>query len=506
MPLHRCIQIIFFAGLLAASMALAQTPYDEGQKALRQAEWQEAAEYFAQAFDSEQADAAMYWRAHALYKAQQKGEAMRQIRDLERQYPDSPWVNEARALRIEHQESGSGTGVDDELRLYALHRLMERDPERAMPLVMDLMQETESPRVRQDALFVLGVSGSPEALQVIADVARNTDDPRFQAEAINILGVAGSDESVELLGSLYTADADRKVRQAVIHAHIVSEKPEPLVAFLREESDPRLQRDIIHALGAMEATDTLHEIYPTLNGKEARVAVIEAYSIAGDSAQLRQVLATESDSKLRRAAIEGIAIAGDDEAAEYLKAIYDEATSRQEKAMVLEALIILDDAREVALKIVRDETDPGLRRSAIEVLGIMGATEELSGLYASIPEKNLRNTVLEAMMIAGDHDGLIAILESETDPGLRSQAIEMLAVHGDKRVRPFMVEMYPTASRSEKQTIIESLMISDDVEGLITLLRQEQDPQLKRQMLEMLTVMDSEEADEYLFELLEKEG
>ena len=42
--------------------------------------------------------------------------------------------------------------------------------------------------------------------------------------------------------------------------------------------------------------------------------------------------------------------------------------------------------------------------------------------------------------------------------------------------------------------------------GLISLMKTETDPELKREMLQMLTMMDSEEADQYLFEMLEKKG
>ena len=50
------------------------------------------------------------------------------------------------------------------------------------------------------------------------------------------------------------------------------------------------------------------------------------------------------------------------------------------------------------------------------------------------------------------------------------------------------------------------MMIMENVEGLISLIKQENDPESKRQMLEVLTVMDTEAAEEYLFELLEKKG
>jgi len=40
----------------------------------------------------------------------------------------------------------------------------------------------------------------------------------------------------------------------------------------------------------------------------------------------------------------------------------------------------------------------------------------------------------------------------------------------------------------------------------LSLLKQENDPDLKREMLQILNTMDSEESDEYLFEMLEKNG
>lgn len=50
------------------------------------------------------------------------------------------------------------------------------------------------------------------------------------------------------------------------------------------------------------------------------------------------------------------------------------------------------------------------------------------------------------------------------------------------------------------------MMIMENVEGLISLMKTETDPELKREMLQMLTIMDSEEADQYLFEMLENKG
>ena len=42
------------AGLLASTILLAQTPYDEGQKALREQRWVDAASQFEQVIEADQ--------------------------------------------------------------------------------------------------------------------------------------------------------------------------------------------------------------------------------------------------------------------------------------------------------------------------------------------------------------------------------------------------------------------------------------------------------------------
>lgn len=446
---------IALATVLLATAALAQTPYDDGQKALREQQWMEAAEFFEQAIrdDRDQADAALYWRAYALHKAGRNREAERELRKLEREYPESRWVKEGQALRIEYQDpaksvaqaTGSDQVMDDELRLFALVQLMDQDPERAMPLVLDLARNAESASVRQDALFVLAVNDAPEAKSALVDFARNSDDPEAQ-------------------------------------------------------------RNAIHILGTMEASEELQSLYGTTQDRETRVAIIEALSIAGESSMLKQVLAEESDPELRRAAIYGIAMEEDDEAAELLQMLYENANSPEEKSTILEALTILDEAKPLALTILRTEKDPELQKQAIQVLGIMEATEELGELYSSMTARESRVAILEAMAIAEDTNGLMKVLETEKDEDLRVAAIQSLAISEGDGVAEKLVSMYPNASRAEKSAVIQSMMIMEDADALLSLMKTEQDPELKREMMQMLTLMDSKEANEYLFEMLEKNG
>lgn len=503
-----CRNLVIAASLMAAA-ALAQTSYDEGQEALRAQHWMEAAHHFAEAASQPGAEedrvaAAMYWRAHALYRADHRGDAARQVSELERKFPDSRWLAEARALQVEYDGSIDDAVAEDELRVFALSQLMERDLERALPLLLQIMRETQSEKVRRDALFVLGMSDSPEARQAIAEAARNSGEPALQAQAIQMLGAASTDDTLTILDGLYASASDERVKQAVIHAYIAGNRPAPLLDILETEQDPALQREVIHALGAMGATEALRALYPTLDATETRLAAIEAFSISGDTGMLRQVLETESNAELRRTAIQGIAIHGGDAAAGLLRSLYASTTNREEKLAILESLTVLDGAEALALEVVQTERDPELLTTAIQILGMMGATSELSGLYQRFEDAQTRRSVLEAMAIAGDGEGLRSVLRSEQDPQLKAAAIHGLAMIGDDDTGAFLAGRYGESDSAEEKTaIIQSMLVLDDAGGLISLLEQERDPTLRRQMLEVLTMMDSEEANEYLFQLLE---
>jgi HEAT repeat protein len=396
MLMTKILKSTILASVLISATVLAQTPYDEGQKALREQNWTEAADQFKKAIkaDKEQADASMYWRSHALYKAGRRSEAERQVRSLERKYPDSRWVKEAQLLEIEHNGAepilsgtAGGSDLDEELRMYALAQLMDRDPERALPLVLDMMNSTDSENVRSDTLFMLGMSDDPRAQQLIAQIARDSKNPDLQVDAIHMLGISSNQPSIDLLSDLYHESTSIEVKKAVIQAYMI----------------------------------------------------------------------------------------GDDS----------------------------DEVVDLLLKMLKTEKNPELQKEIIQALGVMDATEQIAALYTSLDGFELRKTVLEAMMIADDTDGLIQVLESEKDAELRAVAMEMLAVNGDKASAEYLVGLYPGGSQKEKTAIIQSMMIMDNAEGLIGLMKNETNPELKREILQMLVVMDSEESDEYLFKMLE---
>jgi len=395
MLMNKILKQTILASALIAASVMAQTPYDEGQKALRAQSWIEASEQFKRAIKSDKAnaDAAMYWRAHALYQANRSNEAERQIRSLEKKFPESRWLKEAQVLQVERQgadsiaaSAGSNSAMDEELRIFALSRLMDSDPERALPLVLETLQNTESESVRKDALFVLGMSDDPAARQLIAEFARDSKNPDIQADAIYMLGAAGTETSLAQLEEMYTESASKQVKEAVIHAHVAADEYGNLIRFLKIEKDPELQREIIYALGVMDATEELDDLYSSLTNPETRVAVLEALAMADNSESLINILKVEKDSNLRAAAIHSLSVNGDTAGMEYLLSLYPNG-SHTEKTAVIESMMVMDNAQGL-INLLGPETDLRLRRQMIEMLTVMDSPESDEYLFELLESKS----------------------------------------------------------------------------------------------------------------------
>src|SRR5438094_4675978 len=117
---------------------------------------------------STRTDAALYWKAYSLAKLGQQADALKTVTDLYEKFGNSRWLKEAKALEVEIRQA-SGQPVrpesqnDDDLKLYALRGLMNSDPDQALPIIEKILSGTDSPKVKERALFVLSQSHSPRA-------------------------------------------------------------------------------------------------------------------------------------------------------------------------------------------------------------------------------------------------------------------------------------------------------------------------------------------------------
>ncbi len=370
--------------LAADDAAQRDDVYRAGRRALDDERWADAVGHFEQvvARGGENVDAALYWKAYALSKQGRSSGALGALRDLERDYPESRWRDDARALEIEIRQT-SGKAVrpepedDEELKLLALNSLLHVDSERAVEMLERFLKGGHSHEFKEHALFVLSQSESPRAFELLVAMARGEGGPELQASAVRTLGMSENPNARPVLEEIYLTTSDPETKAAVLEGLMMTASAEGLLAIVHQEKDPELRAEAIRMLGMTGATDALFDLYGKESSLEVKRAVLEALAFTDEVAILIEVAQTESNADLRRQAIESLGFVGSEKAADALDSLYRDHTDFETRQAVIEALFMTDDTEKL-LRIARNETDARLRREAVERLSMMDSEEAIA--------------------------------------------------------------------------------------------------------------------------------
>ena len=201
------------------------------------------------------ADAAMYWKAYSLMKLSRRDEALSTLGQLTKQFPESGWARDARALEVEVKQAAgqnvSADIADDETKLLALQGIMRTDPDAALPAVEKLLAGGGSVRLKDRALFVLSQSRNDKALGIISNVARTNANPDLKQKAIRYLGQSNSPDAISTLTTVYRADNSEETKKAVISALASSRNTGAITALItlaRGERNAELKTTIVRHL------------------------------------------------------------------------------------------------------------------------------------------------------------------------------------------------------------------------------------------------------------------
>lgn len=501
-------------GWLAPDSATGRSEtYRAGQRALDAKRWDEAADLFGAlaAEGGPEADAAYYWSAYALIRSGRNGDAMSALAQLQSRYPNSSWIDDAKALELEaggadNPRVRAQSAEDEELKLYALNSLMHTDSDKAVQVLADFLRKESSLELKEKALFILSQNDSPQAREILASVARGQQHPELALQAVEMLGFYDDQEGRRVLKEIYDGTNDHRVKAKVIEALMISEDGTRLYEIAKSENDPELRRKAVEMLGVMEATSQLSDLYETETDVQVKAKILEAFFIADDADTLLDAALTETEPRLRLKAIEGLGLIGNSQAREALRSLYDAGGDTAERAKILEAFFLSDDA-DALLEILATEEDPALRRKAIESLGLIGdsrSSEALRSLYGKTTDRGERAQIIESYFLADDTEALMAVIAEEVDGQLRGKAIESLGLVGEARSGELLRELYGnTTDRGEKVEILEAFFIQDNYRDLIEVVKTEEDRELKKRALEYLSLMDSDEATDFVLGLLE---
>jgi len=222
--------------------------------------------------------------------------------------------------------------------------------------------------------------------------------------------------------------------------------------------------------------------------KEAALFILGQMNTA--EAQTRMLAyARDSEGELQAEAIRMIGIGGDSEALASLGGIYN-GGDRSVREAVLEAYLIAGDS-DAVFQIAANASDEEEFSEAVEMLGVMGARDQLRELRG---RAGLSESLIEAYAISGDATTLQELALDGSNPEIQVQAIEALGIVGGADVGLTLVGLYQNASNEDvKEAALDGLLISGDDSSVLELYRNSSDTAEKRELLEFLVMMGSDE-------------
>lgn len=308
--------------------------YESGKSALENHNYEKAVEIFDRVINarnpSTRIEGAYYWKAYALNKLGRHDEALTALNELTSKYPQSSWINDAKALQAEVQQAkgrpvSPENQADEDLKLYAINALINSDSERAVPLLEGLLSNPKmSPRLKERALFVLAQSRSDKAHQIVGQYAKGGSNPDLQLAAVQYLGTYRTSDSRQLLAEVYSSVNDVNVKRAVLRSYEMSRDLDHLAAIAKSEQNVDLRREAIRQLGNMhddQATAALVADYGTESDRDIKMDILRSLRNQQAVKQIIECARKESDPELKKEAIRLLSEMRSKEAMDYLMEI-----------------------------------------------------------------------------------------------------------------------------------------------------------------------------------------
>jgi hypothetical protein len=302
--------------------------YDQAREAIENSQFDRALQELDRVIGqvNSRADAAMYWKAYSQSKLALSAEALQTIQEMAKQFSASPWVKDAKALELQIRQSvGQPVSAelqgDEELKLLALHGVMQTDPEKGLQVIEKMLAGSATPRVRDRALFVLSQSRSARARDIMVNTAKSNANPDLQLRAIRYLGMMGGADDRELLAGIYRTTSDGSVKRTILQSYVMSGNVEKLSEAARTEKDPELKRMAIRNLGMMNrpgAAETLVSIYGSDTSAESRKAVVNALFTQRNAKALVDLARSEKDPQIKKDIVSKLSVMKAPEATDYL--------------------------------------------------------------------------------------------------------------------------------------------------------------------------------------------
>jgi HEAT repeat protein len=384
---------------------------------------------------------------------------------------------------------------------------------------------------RQPGLAADGTASDDAGLY--ADGTRAVNESRWR-DAVDLFGKAAAQHGEHAEGALYwKAYAENKEGQSAtalstcgelrqryaksrwleecgaLEIEIRGRSGDPVAP--QAEADENLKLLALNALMQQDQKEAVPILEKILAGNQSeelksRALFVLAQNQSPESqALIGKIARGQSGPALQIRAIRMLATQGK-RANDTLAEIYQHTTDKEVKKTILQSYLVSGDP-EKELAAARTETDPELVKTAVHTLGAMGAAQDLLTLYRATNNAQAKADIINSFIPAGK-DGvgpLTEIAQSEQDPELRRKAIRDLGIAGGSSVAPALVAIYQKNSDEEtKKAAAQALFLANDAHDLVALARGEKDLEMKKYLVQQMSLIHNKEATDYMLEILNK--
>jgi hypothetical protein len=343
-----------------------------------------------------------------------------------------------------YQELAKMNGPQTDAALYWLaysnNKLGQRD--QALASISDLKKRYPDSRWKKDA-EALEIEMRQNSGHPVNPDSQNDEDLKILA----LQGIMNNDpaQGMAQVEKFLNGPASPKLKQKALFLLVQSGSPQAqdaLARIAKGQTNPELQRKAIEFLGmtgAKNAGKTLIDIYNSTQDMSVKHAVLHSFMISGDRESVATIAKTEKNEELKRDAIRQLGLMGDQQT---LQTLYLSESSLEIKKEIIQSLFLSGDSARIS-ELALSEKNPELRKAAIRSLGMMGGTKgpTLKAIYEKETDRSVKEEVLNAYFIGGDATDLVAIAKMEKDPELRKEAVSKLALMNSKEGNAYMMEL-----------------------------------------------------------------
>lgn len=280
--------------------------------------------------------------------------------------------------------------------------------------------------------------------QAVAPANQSDDD--LKLVAIMSMQHASPEEAGPILEQVLQGTASPQVKERALYVLALSNSPrarEVLITIAKGGGTPELQSRAIQYLGihgGRESRAALADVYAASNDVDIKRRILRAFMISGEKDRLLTAAQTEKDPELRSTAVEQLGVMGAHDA---LWQLYQKETDLDVKRQILRAMFVGGNATKL-IEIARTEKNPELRLAAVRNLGIMGDTkagDALVQIYGSDSNQAIRKAAVQALFVQGNSAALVSLARKEQDPAMKKALVERLSHMDDKIARAYMLEL-----------------------------------------------------------------